>query len=157
MFWREDNTVVWDMFVHCLHPTREYVYAQPFERHMDGNTAYSALKERMLGATITKALEAKADHIIRTLQYNGQNKTLTFDKFITTFTQAFLDCGIEYPEDKGVSLLLRAITDSSLQIACGQIRGSCDLKVNLQRQLPMLWRNLLPELTATAVVQETLP
>jgi hypothetical protein len=130
MFWREDNTVVWDMLVHCLHPTREYACAQPFERHMDGNAAYSALKERMLGATITKALEAKTDHVIRTLQYNGQNKSLTFNKFIATFTQAFLNCGIEYPEDKKMSLLLRAITNSSLQIACGQICGSQDLKVN---------------------------
>jgi hypothetical protein len=128
IFWREDNTAVWDMLVHCLHPTKEYAYAQPFERAMNGNGAYTALKERMLGATITKALEAKADHLIRTLQFNGQTKGLSFDKFITTFTQAFLDCGMEYPEDKKVSLLLRAITDTSLQIACGQIRGSRDLK-----------------------------
>jgi hypothetical protein len=24
MFWREDNTIVWNMLVHCLHPTKEY-------------------------------------------------------------------------------------------------------------------------------------
>jgi hypothetical protein len=130
MFWREDNTVVWNMLVFCLHPTKEYAYAQPFERSMDGNAAYNALKERMLGPSITKALEAKADHTIRTLQYNGQSKGLSFDRFVTNFTQAFLDCGIEYPEDKKVSLLLRAITDPSLQIACGQIRCSRDLKVD---------------------------
>jgi hypothetical protein len=84
----------------------------------------------MLGPSITKALEAKADHTIRTLQYNGQTKGLSFDRFVTNFTQAFLDCGLDYPEDKKVSLLLRAITDPSLQIACGQIRCSRDLKVD---------------------------
>jgi hypothetical protein len=120
------------MLVYCLHLTKEYVYTQPFEIAMDSNTAYTALKEQMLGATITitKALEAKADHQIRTLPFNGQIKGVSFDKFIITFTQAFLDCGVEYSEDKKVSLLLRAITDPSLQIACGQIQGSRDLKVD---------------------------
>jgi hypothetical protein len=95
---------------------------------MDGNTAYNALKNRMLGPSITKALEANADQTIRTLQFNGQNKNLTFNRFITHFTQAFLDCGIVYPEGKKVSLLLRAITDPSLQIPCVQVRRSRDLK-----------------------------
>jgi hypothetical protein len=55
-----------------------------------------------LGLPLPKALEAKADHQIRTLQFNGQTKGLSFDKFITTFTQAFLDCGMVYPEDKKI-------------------------------------------------------
>jgi hypothetical protein len=97
---------------------------------MDGNAAYNALKDRMLGPSITKALEAKADHTIRTLQTNGQTKGLSFDWFVTNFTQAFLDCGIKYPEDKKVFLLLRAITNPSLQIVCGQIRCSRNLKVD---------------------------
>jgi hypothetical protein len=97
---------------------------------MDGNAAYNALKDRMLGPSITKALEAKTNRTIRTLQYNGQTKDLSFDRFVTNFTQAFLDCGIKYREDKKVSLLPRAITDPLLQIACSQIRCSCDLKVD---------------------------
>jgi hypothetical protein len=45
MFWQEDNTTVWNMLVFCLHPTKEYAYAKPFERTMDGNGAYNALKD----------------------------------------------------------------------------------------------------------------
>jgi hypothetical protein len=45
MFWREDNTTVWKMLVFCLHPTKEYAYAKPFERVMDGNGAQNALKD----------------------------------------------------------------------------------------------------------------
>jgi hypothetical protein len=55
IFWREDNAIVWDMLVHCHHPTKEYAYAQPYERAMNGTAAYTALKERMLGAAITKS------------------------------------------------------------------------------------------------------
>jgi hypothetical protein len=59
VFWHEDNTVVWNMLVFPLHPTKEYEYAQPFERAMDGNAAYNALKECMLGPPLPKHWKPK--------------------------------------------------------------------------------------------------
>ena len=31
MFWREDNSTVWDMLLHCLHPTKDYAYLKFYE------------------------------------------------------------------------------------------------------------------------------
>jgi hypothetical protein len=114
IFWREDNTAVWDMLAHCLHPVKEYVHIKQYEKKADGHAAYHAFKKIMLGPAITKSLEATADKLIRTTKYSGA-KGFTFDRMVTMMTQGFIDCGTEYSEDKKVGMLLDAITDSSLE------------------------------------------
>jgi hypothetical protein len=95
MFWDADNSTVWDTFFHCLHPTKDYASIKSFERSLDGHVAYYALKHCMMGASMVQTLEAQANQVLQTLKYQGQNQGFTFGKFVNTFKQAFLDCGIE--------------------------------------------------------------
>jgi hypothetical protein len=142
MFWREDNTTVWDMLLQCIHPTKEYAYIKAYEKKCDGHSAYVALKRRMLGPGITKSLEAVADKIIRSVKYSGSSRGFTFDKMVTALQQGFIDCGTEYSETKKVQMLIDAITDPSLESAKQNIRSSDKLKnnfleavANIQEQL----------------------
>jgi hypothetical protein len=142
MFWREDNTTIWDMLLQCLHPTKEYAYIKAHEKKCDGHSAYVTLKRRMLGPGITKSLEAVADKIIRTVKYSGSSRGFTFDKMVTALTQGFIDCGTEYTEAKKVQMLIDAITDPSLESAKQNIRSCDKLKnnfleavANIQEQL----------------------
>ena len=140
MFWREDNLAVWNMLMHCLHPTTSWTHIKPFQKKADGHGAYTALKANMLGPEVTKTLRANAAKVISTIKYNGQSKGLSFNKMSTTLTQAFLDCGVEYPEDQKVALLLDTINDPSLQAlklaidADERLSGSYQASINFIKQ-----------------------
>jgi hypothetical protein len=92
MFWHEDNLAIWNMLMHCLHPTSSWTHIKPFQKKSDGHGAYTALKANMFGPEVTKTLRANAVKVISTIKYNGQSKGLSFDKMSTTLTQAFLNC-----------------------------------------------------------------
>jgi hypothetical protein len=142
MFWEADNSTVWDMLVHCLHPTKDYASIKSFERTLDGHAAYYALKNRMMGASMVQTLEAQANQVLQTLKYQGQNRGFTFDKFVSSFEQAFLDCGIVYAEHQKVRMLLKAVVDQSLNSTKHAIRSSIRMKNNFSEAVAYFMEEL---------------
>ena len=129
----------------CIHPTKEFTWIKPHERTKDGNAAYWAIKHVMLGPGVTRALRASADKIIQTSKYDGKDrKGYTFDKLVTRLTEAFIDSGIDWDEERKVQKLLETINDSSLSAAKHAIMASLTLRQNYQDSV-----NYLQELIST--------
>jgi hypothetical protein len=141
MFWREDNTAVWDMLAHCLQPTKEYAHIKTYAKKADGHAAYVSLKESMLGPSITKSLEAIADNVIRTIKYTGKG-SFTFDRLVTMMIQGFIDCGTEYTDYKKVDMLLKAIHDPSLSSVKLNVRSSKELKNDFHETVAFIQEHL---------------
>ena len=130
--WMADNTVLWNMLKHTVHPTNHFTWLKAFEKTKNGNAAYWALKHVMLGPGVTRALRARADAIIQTTKYDGKAKGYSFDKMVTRLTQAFIDSDIDWDEERKVQKLLQAIDDSTLLAAKHAIMASPTLRVNYQ-------------------------
>jgi hypothetical protein len=149
-FWDEDNSKVWDMLLHCLHPTKEYASIKSFAKKLDGHGAYIALKDRMMGTFMVKSLEAQGNHVLLTTKYTGQSKGFTFDRFVSTMEHAFNDCGVAYTENQKVTILLKSIAKTTLGQTQHAIKSCKQMKNNFSEAVAYLMEELASRTNANS-------
>jgi hypothetical protein len=44
VFWKADNTMVWNQLRECFHPTKDYTWLKPYEKSKDGHAGFWAGK-----------------------------------------------------------------------------------------------------------------
>jgi len=92
-FWRADNRAVWLFLKSKCHGTTAWTTIVEHQRAANGRGAFLALVNQYLGRDVQRSLLKKAVTTLEKLTFDGRSRNWTFDKFVGSMRQCFVDMG----------------------------------------------------------------
>jgi hypothetical protein len=135
-----DNIAVWNAICHTTHGGIAWSWVSQFDRSMDGQGVYQALKSHYLGTSYQARIKASADAVFTKMYFDG-TRSFTFETYTSTLMRAFTDfksTGEEVAEELKIQVLLRGIIAPSLQAAVHAVQANAELKSDHEKAVNYL-------------------
>jgi len=128
---QQDNKMVWAMLRAVFHGGPGWNWISAFARPTNGRSAYIAVKSHYLVDAFQSRIRASADKVLDGTFFDGKARTFTFEKYCERLNNAFTDLeqsGETVDVERKVRILLRGITDPTLEAAKNQILATATLR-----------------------------
>ena len=108
-FWPRDNATVWTFLRSKCFGTTAWTIILEYGNRQDGRGAYLALVHQYLGRDVQRNLLKAAVTKLEHLRFDNKSRNWTFDRFVGTMRQCFVDMGTNaYSEERKVMCLQSA-------------------------------------------------
>ena len=129
--YQQDNKLVWTMLRSVFHNGPGWNWISSFARTTNGRSAYIAVKSHYLGEAFQSRIRASADKILDGTFFDGKARTFTFERYCERLNNAFTDLeesGETVDVERKIRILLRGITDPTLEAAKNQVLATAALR-----------------------------
>ena len=127
-----DNCWFYDLLKTLVIDGPGWAFIQSFDTRRDGRAAVLALRRQCEGTAATSLRLSQAYQRISGSHYSGERAKFTFDDYVTVHQEGhnvLQECRQPVPENKKVIDFLAGISDSSLLIGVGIVKGD-NVKLN---------------------------
>jgi hypothetical protein len=132
---QQDNRLVWTMLRTVFHGGPGWNWILSFSRTSNGRAAYLAVKSHYLGEAFQSRIRSAADKILDGTFFDGKARTFTFERYCERLNNAFTDLeesGETVDVERKVRILLRGITDPTLEAAKNQVLATAALRTTFE-------------------------
>jgi hypothetical protein len=132
--YQQDNKLVWAMLRAVFHGGPGWNWISSFARTTDGRAAYLAVKLHYLGEAFQSRICAAADKVLDGT-FDGKARTFTFERYCKRLNNAFTDLeqsGETVDVERKIRVLLRGITDPTLDVAKNQVLATAALRTTFE-------------------------